>query len=61
MKLLKVEISINEKLSVYEIKVDYGSILDHKEFKELKEKVTKLVNKIEKDTFKYFNLEETEQ
>jgi len=57
MKLLKVEININDELEVYEIKVNYGSMLDHKEFKELKDKVTKLANKIEKETIKHFNLE----
>lgn len=61
MKLLKVEISINEELGVYEIKIDYGSILDHKEFKELKNKVNKLANKIEKVTIKHFDLEENKE
>ena len=58
MKLLKVEISINEDLGAYEIKIDYGSILDNKEFKELKNKVEKLADKLERDTIKHFNLEE---
>lgn len=52
IKLLKIELIVDEKGENFEIITNYGSILDNENFFELKEEMKKLKNNFEQNVRK---------